>query len=393
MSADVNAFRAEWSEPAAIRFGPGRIGELPTLCHDLGMRRPLFVTDAGLADLGILRDAVASCGGHGLAPDVFANLRSNPGMDDVEAGAEAYRAGGHDGLVAFGGGTAIDAAKLVALRSGLPETDPWSFEATDGTRRTPLGPPLPPIVAVPTTAGSGAEQRAEAVIADRDQRRKRVVRHSGLLPIAVIADPVLTIGLPPNLTAFTGLNALSHCLEAYCAPGFDPAADGLAAEGVRLVACSLCDATRNGSNLVARARMMAAAGLGGRVFAKGYGAVEALSDPIAAVRNVHHGLATAVLLPYVIRHNREAVADRIACLGAYAGLKRPGLDGFVDWLLAMRSDLGVPHTLQGLGITPDQLAVLTDDAVRDPFLTTNPVPLTRADVEDVYARALEGRLD
>lgn len=393
MKDDVNALRADWTEPTAIRFGPGRIAELPALCRDLGVGRPLFVTDGGLADLGILRDAVAACAAQGLKPGVFSELRSNPAMDDVEAGALAYRNGGHDGIVAFGGGTAMDAAKLVALRAGLPDTDPWTFEDTGAPRALPVGPPLPAVLAVPTTAGSGAEQRDRAVITDRDQRRKRVIRHPGLLPIAVIADPVLTIGLPPNLTAFTGLNALSHCLEAYCAPGFDPALDGLAAEGVRLVACGLCEATRDGNNLVARARMMAAAGLGGRVFAKGFGAVQALSDPITVLRKVHHGLATAVLLPYVLRHNRDAVADRVARLAAYAGLERPGLDGFVAWLLAMRQDLGVPHTLQGLGLTRADLPALAEDAARDPFLATNPIPLTRTDVEAVYARALDGSLD
>ncbi len=393
MIVDVNDVRADWLEPTSVRFGPGRVTELPGLCRDLGMGRPLFVTDSGLADHAILREAVASFAGFQVAPAVFARLRANPTMDDVEAGAETYRAGGHDGVIAFGGGTAIDAAKLVALRAGLPESDPWGFEATPEISRPVVGPPLPAIVAVPTTAGSGADQRDEAVITDHDQRRKRVIRHQGMMPIAVIADPVLTIGLPPNLTAFTGLNALSHCLEAYCAPGFDPAADGLAAEGVRLVACSLCEATRNGSNLVARARMMAAAGLGGRVFAKGFGAVQALSDPITVIRKVHHGLATAVLLPYVLRHNRDAVADRVGRLAAYAGLERPGFDGFVQWLLTMRGDLGVPHTLQGLGLSADQIPALADDAVRDPFLATNPIPLGRADVESVYTRALEGRLD
>lgn len=391
MEGDVNTLRADWSEPIPVRFGAGRVQELPALCRQQGMERPLLVTDPGVAGLGILRQVLTACAGNGIEVSVFSDIRSNPTIRHAEAGLAAFKAGRHDGLVAFGGGSAIDVAKVVGLMAtGL--NDPWRAEAGDALAGVPTPKPPPPLVAVPTTAGSGAEVRSTAVITDPDARRRRVLRHPSLMPTLAILDPVLTIDLPPSLTASTGMNALTHNLEAFCAPGFDPAAEGIAAEGVRLVRAHLGDAFRNGHDLVARSMMLAAAALGGIAFRRGLGAVQALTDPIAALTSAHHGLATAVLAPYVLVHNRPAVEGRIGRLAAYVGLEQGGFDGFLHCLLTLREELGIPHTLRGLGFDEARVRSLVPAALADPFATTNPVPLTEDGVVGIYQNALEGKL-
>ncbi len=391
MEGDVNTLRADWSEPIPVRFGVGRVQELPSLCRHHGMERPLLVTDPGVAGLGILRQVLSSCAGQGIEVAVFSDIRSNPTLRHAEAGLSAYKAGRHDGLVAFGGGSAIDVAKVVGLMAtGL--NDPWRAEVDDAMAAVPTPTPPPPLIAVPTTAGSGAEVRSTAVITDPETRQRRVLRHPALMPAVAILDPVLTIDLPPNLTAATGMNALTHNLEAFCAPGFDPAAEGIAAEGVRLVRANLGNAYRNGHDLMARSMMLAAAALGGIAFRRGLGAVQALTDPIAALTNAHHGLATAVLTPYVLVHNRPAVEGRIDRLAAYVGLEKGGFEGFLHCLLSLRQELGIPHTLRGLGLDEARVRPLVAAALADPFAATNPVPLTEEGVSGIYMNALEGKL-
>lgn len=396
MGADVNDLRGNWTEPNEIWFGVGRISELTQAAERLGMSRPLVVTDPGLAGSGILRQAMTTCQANGLTLAVFSAIKSNPSLHHAQAAAEAYREGGHDGIVAFGGGTSMEVAKLAALLVG-EERSPWDFEVTVMPRAVALPLPgprtLPSIIAVPTTAGSGAEARAYVVIKDQDgeRKRKRVVRHPGMLPCIAIVDPALTTNLPPILTAATGMNALAHNLEAYCTATFDPASQGMAAEGVRLVRTYLTRSFRNGSDLVARGMVMAAASLGGMVFRRGLGAVQALADPIASARDTHHGLAAAVLTPYVLAHNRPAVEERICRLSAYNGLD-PEFQPFMDCLLTMREELGIPHTLRGLGIGEDRIAGLVTEAAADPFIGDNPLPLTSDDIAAIYARAMDGDL-
>lgn len=395
MEPDVNALRADWSEPTRFRFGAGRISELPGVCRGLGITRPLVVTDPGLADLAILRRAVQSCEANGLLPGLFSHLRPNPTLDHAQAAAQAFRDGGHDGIVGFGGGTALEVAKVAALLCG-ETAPPQTFAAAPGENpRVPGFGLLPPIVAVPTTGGSGAEARAYALITDPDgnRRRRRVLLHPGMLPTCVIADPVLTIGLPPALTAATGMNALVHNLEAYCALGFDPAADGMAAEGVRLLRRHLAEAVRDGNNLLARGMVLAAASLGGAATRKGLGAVQALTSPLIAVTEAHQGLVMAVITPYVLVHKRPAVEERITRLAAYLGLERPGFDAFLTCLLTLREELGIPHTLRDLGVTEERVADLVEEAANDPFARGNPVPVTVEAARSLYARALDGDLD
>src|SRR5271167_4336839 len=336
-----------WNYPTSVRFGPGRIRELADACQASSIERPLLVTDPGLSALPMIADAVTLCRSAGLGIEAFDKVQANPIARNVEDGLEAYRAGGHDGVIAFGGGSALDVGKAVAFMAG--QTRPmWDFEDVGDwwTRADPDG--IAPIVAVPTTSGTGSEVGRAGVITDEATHTKKIIFHPGMMPKIAILDPELTIGLPPRLTAGVGMDALSHCLEAYCAPGFHPLADGVAVEGMRLVKNYLPRAVRNGADIEARGMMMAAAAMGATAFQKGLGAMHALSHPIGALHGTHHGMTNAVFMPYVLEHNRVAIADRIARLSGYLGLPM-NFDAFLDWVLALRAEIGVPDTLVALG--------------------------------------------
>ena len=316
---------ANWNYPTSIRFGAGRIRELPEVCRKLGLERPLLVTDPALAQMPMLQAAFASLSGGGL----FSSVHSNPVGADVEAGLAAYRTGAHDGVIAFGGGSALDAGKVIALMAG--QTRPlWDFEGVgDGwTRADPKG--IPPTVAVPTTAGTGSEVGRAAVILDEEARIKKIFFHPKMLPAVVIADPELTVGLPPHITAATGMDALSHCLEAYCAPDFHPMADGIAAEGMKLIREWLPRAVAGGSDVEARGHMLVAASMGATAFQKGLGGMHALSHPIGALHGSHHGLTNAGVMHYVLDFNRPGIEERIGRLAAYIGLRQAPFRGFLD---------------------------------------------------------------
>ena len=341
---------ANWTFPTAIRFGAGRIAELGTACIAAGIARPLFVTDPGLAPMEITARAIAALRAANLPVAVFSDVRANPTEDDVAAGLDAFRAGGHDGVVAFGGGSALDCGKVVAFMSG--QTRPmWDFEdiGEQWTRADPAG--IAPVVAVPTTAGTGSDVGRAGVVTNTATRTKTVIFHPAMLPAQVICDPKLTLGLPPHLTAGTGMDALAHCIEAYCAPAWHPMAEGIAVEGIRLVMRYLPRAHADGADIEARAQMLAAAAMGATAFQKGLGAVHALSHPVGALHDTHHGLANAVFLPYVLDFNRAATEPRIDRLAAWLGLDG-GFSGFLDLILRLRRDLGIPHTLASIGV-PD----------------------------------------
>ena len=379
---------ANWNYPTAIRFGTGRIAELPDACRALGMERPLFVTDPGLADMPIAKSAFASLESAGL----FSSIHSNPVGADVEAGVAAYRGGGHDGVIAFGGGSALDVGKVVAFMSG--QSRPlWDFEDVGDwwTRADPAG--IAPIIAVPTTAGTGSEVGRAGVILDEASQTKKIIFHPRIMPAIVIADPGLTTGLPPHITAATGMDALSHCLEAYCAPGFHPMADGIAAEGMKLIREWLPRAVSQGDDLDARGHMLVAASMGATAFQKGLGGMHALSHPIGALHGSHHGLTNAVLMPYVLAHNRPVIEERIAGLSAYLGLADASFSGFMDWILELRTSFGVPHSLHELGVPADRVEQIARMAEADPSAGGNPLPFDAAAARQVFERAMEGRLN
>jgi len=382
--------RANWNYPTSVWFGAGRVAELASAARTAGMHRPLFVTDPNLAALPMSKAACEALAAAGVPVTVFSDVKPNPVAENIAAGVAAFRAGDHDGVIAFGGGSALDAGKVIAFMHG--QTRPiWDFEDVGDwwTRADPAG--IAPIVAVPTTAGTGSEVGRAGVITDPATHTKKIIFHPMMMPKVSICDPALTVGMPARITAGTGFDALAHCLEAYCAPGFHPLADGIAVEGIRLVKESLERAVKTGSDLDARADMMAAAAMGATAFQKGLGAIHALSHPVGSLYDTHHGLTNGVFMPYVLAFNRKAIDERIRRLAAYLGL-RASFRAFMDWILELRARCGVPHTLADLGVDARWADQVVAMAPADPTAGGNPVPLDRRAARTIFNRAMDGRL-
>ncbi len=387
--ADISTLRGNWNYPTAIRFGAGRISELADACRELGMANPLLVTDPGLADLPIVKDAVQVCTDAGMPCTVFSDVQPNPVEKNVTDGVAAYKAGGHDGVIAFGGGSGLDAAKAIALMVG--QTRPiWDFEDREDwyTRVNVDG--MAPVVAVPTTAGTGSEVGRSSVITDEASETKKIIFHARMLPEIVIADPAITTGLPPHVTAATGMDALSHNLEAYSSPLYHPMGDGIALEGMRLVKEWLPAAVSDGNNLEARAHMLIASSMGATAFQKGLGAMHSLSHPCSSVLHTHHGLTNAVVMPYVLVFNRAAIEDKMAALARFLDLPKPSFDGVLDWVMSLREDIGIPNTLKDIGVGEEHAERFAAMAVEDPTAPTNPVPLTTDNLQSLYLSAING---
>jgi alcohol dehydrogenase len=383
--------KGNWNYPTKVWHGPGRIAELADACAHAGISRPLLVTDAGLRDSAIVAHALAQLAAAGLTAPLFSDVRGNPTGANVDAGLIAYRNQDCDGIVAMGGGSALDIGKCVAFMSGQ-ERSLWDFEDVGDwwTRADPLG--IAPIVAVPTTAGTGSEVGRAAVITYEGSREKKIIFHPLMLPVIVISDPELTVGLPPKLTAWTGMDALAHCMEAYCAPGFHPMADGIAVEGMRLIKDYLPRAVEDGSDVEARSRMLAAASMGATAFQKGLGAVHSISHPIGAIYDTHHGLTNGVVMPYVLSYNRPAIGGRMDDLANVLRLPGNGLGAVLAWLIEMRSQLYVPNTLADLGVEEARIDELADKAQRDPSTGGNPVPMTIDGFKTLIRAAIRGDL-
>ena len=381
---------ANWNYPTAVRFGAGRIKELPQICKELGFTKPLLVTDPFLAAQPMTQNVVEALRGAGLGVGVFSDVRSNPNDANVEAGLKVLKAGAHDSVIAFGGGSALDAGKVIAFMAG--QTRPmWDFEDIGDwwTRADPRG--IAPVIAVPTTAGTGSEVGRAGVITQAATHAKKVIFHPGMMPKVTICDPELTVGMPPKITAGTGMDALAHCLEAYCAPSYHPMADGIAVEGMRLVKEYLPRAYQNGGDLEARAHMMSAAAMGATAFQKGLGAIHALSHPVGALYDTHHGMTNAVFMPYVLVFNRPAIETKIARLAAYLGLG-PNFDAFLAWVMELRQALAVPHTLKEFGVDDSKFDLVAKMAPEDPTAGGNPVPVTEAAAHTLLDKAYRGEM-
>ena len=382
--------RQNWNYPNAIRFGAGRISELPAACLELGMQRPLLVTDPGLAVTEIVERALDVNGRAGLMTSVFSEIKGNPTGENVAAGVQCVQDGGHDGVIAFGGGSALDAAKTVALMVG--QSRPlWDFEDRDDWYTRVNEEKMLPVVAVPTTAGTGSEVGRASVISDVAAGRKKIIFHPRMLPGRVICDPELTIGMPPALTAAVGIDALSHNLEAWCSPLYHPMADGIALEGIRLVATSLERAFDDGRDVEARANMLAASTLGATAFQKGLGAMHAVTHPVGALFDCHHGLTIAVVMPYVLSFNRDAISEKMDRLARYLGLSNAdgsGFDQVLNWVLELRKALGIPATLSEIDVPSDAAEKLAQEAAVDPSAGTNPIPLTEANLRPLIEQMI-----
>jgi hypothetical protein len=391
MTIDPRTLTRNWNYPTSIRFGPGRIAELPAVCRELGMKRPLLVTDPGLRKLPMIGGALASLRAAGLGEAVFSDIQTNPVGRNVRAGVACYGRVGCDGVIAFGGGSALDVGKAIALMIG--QTRPlWDFEDREDwyTRVSTAG--MAQTIAVPTTAGTGSEVGRASVIVDETTHLKKIIFHPKMLPAVVISDPELTVGLPPRLTAATGMDALAHCLEAYCAPGFHPPADGIALEGVRLIKEWLPVAVKDGKNVAARAHMLAAACMGATAFQKGLGAIHSLSHPVGAHFDSHHGETNAVVMPYVLQFNRPAIEGKMTRLARYLNLPQPGFQAVLSWVLALRKEIGIPDTLADLGVKESDLDLLVPEAVDDPSTGGNPRPAGAAEMREMFVNAINGRL-
>lgn len=366
--------RANWSYPTAIRFGAGRISELAEACAAAGIKKPLLVTDKGLAGLPITAATLDLMQAAGLGRAMCADVDPNPNEINLAAGVAAYTSGGHDGVIAFGGGSGLDLGKAVAFMAG--QTRPvWDYEDIGDwwTRANPAA--IAPIVAVPTTAGTGSEVGRASVLTNSITHEKKIIFHPKILPSVVICDPELTVGMPKAITAGTGMDAFAHCLEAYCSPHFHPMSAGIALEGMRLVKEYLPRAYADGTDINARGQMMAAAAMGAVAFQKGLGAIHAISHPIGAVHNTHHGTTNAVVMQPVLRFNRPAIEGRIEQAAAYLGISG-GFDGFYAFVGQLNATLGIPANLTTLGVENPDLAALTASALQDPSTGGNPVEMT-----------------
>jgi alcohol dehydrogenase class IV len=373
---------ANWSYPTAIRFGAGRIQELAEACEAVGMKRPLFVTDAGLVTLPIVASTLDVLEKGGLGRAMFSEVFPNPDETCLEKGLAMYKSGNHDGVIAFGGGSALDLAKIIAFMSGQ-NRPVWDFEDIGDwwTRADPAG--IAPIIAVPTTAGTGSEVGRAGILTNSADHVKKIIFHPKMLPAIVICDAELTVGMPPVITAGTGLDAFIHSFEAYCSPFYHPMSQGIALEGMRLVKDNLLRAFKDGSDIEARAHMMSAAAMGATAFQKGLGGVHALSHPLGAVYNTPHGMTNAIALPAVVRFNRSAIEERVEKLAAYLGIEG-GFDGFYNWLIDFSRQLEVPEKMSALGVDKEQIDLLAKMAVEDPSAGGNPIPLTTDITKALY---------
>ena len=385
------SLRANWSYPTAIRFGAGRIAELPEALKAAGIAKPLFVTDPGLVNLPIVARALDVLGKAQIKTAVFSKVDGNPTLQNLSDGLVAYRAGGHDGVIAFGGGSGMDIGKLIAFMSGQVRSV-FDFEDREDwwTRADPSG--IAPIVAVPTTAGTGSEVGRASVITDPSDHTKKIIFHPQILPKVVISDPELTLGLPANITAWTGMDALSHCLEAWCSPFFHPMGEGIALEGMRLVKEWLPVAVKDGKNIEARAFMLAASSMGAVAFQKGLGAMHAMSHPCSSLRGTHHGLTNAVVMPYVLSFNRPVADERLAAMARYLDLPGQSAQSVVDWTIALRAEIGIPHTLKDIGVDEDMIEEAAPMAERDPSTGGNPRPVAAEDYATLYRMAMGGMI-
>ena len=377
----------DWSFPVPIIYGPGRLSEIADLSTRAGMTKPLIVTDRGSAGLPFIADLKGYLSKGGLDSAIYSNISPNPRDDEIAAGKAQYRAGGHDGIIAIGGGSGMDGGKALALCANN-DLDLWAFEYEQSPPDMARHPAFPPLITIPTTAGTGAETESTAMITDTVRKMKWCIWHADLKPAFAVLDPEITLGLPVKLTAWTGVDAMVHAIEAYCVPGFNPLCDGLALEGLRLVGRWLPVAVAEPSNLEARGAMLAGSCLSGIAFLKGLGLVHAISHMVGAEYDTQHGLTNAVVLPAALRHNAPALADKIEPLSQAMGLRDTSFEAFYAHICAILDRVGIPKTLTDIGVPSDCAARIADKALQDSAVGTNACALTAQDIERVIAVAL-----
>ena len=381
-----------WNYPTTMWVGENRIKDIALACKDLKINKPLLVTDNGLAQSDIVKNTLSILKDNGIDAALYSDVVGNPTGTNVTEGADYYNKNNCNGVIAFGGGSGLDVGKAVAFMSG--QTLPiWDFEDVGDNWTKANADKIAPIIAVPTTAGTGSETGRASVILNEETGVKNIIFHPKFLPSIVILDPTLTIGLPPKMTAATGMDALAHNLEAYCAPGYHPMADGIALEGMRLINDWLLEAVNNGSNIEARQNMLTAASMGSTAFQKGLGAIHSLSHPVNALNNIHHGLSNAIFMPFVLTFNRDAIEKKIIKICDYLELEDKTFDGFVNWVLDLRKKLDMPHKLSEVIDEKDfDIDRLSKMALADPSTGGNPKKLTVDDMKIMYQHSMSGEL-
>jgi len=381
---------ANWNYPTSVSVGPGRINELSSLCESLDMLRPLVVTDPGLARLPMIQAVLDQVSSAGLKVALYSEVQPNPAGSDVTAAIQVCEAGQHDGIIAIGGGSALDVGKTVALMA-KQSCDIWELEDIGDNWLRADSARVLPTIAIPTTAGTGSEVGRAALLVNEAEHRKVIIFHPLMLPDRVILDPEVTISLPPHLTAATGMDALSHSLEAYCSPIYHPMAEAIAMEGMRLVKDHLPTAVNSGDNIEARTQMLVASMMGATAFQKGLGAMHALAHPLGAIYQAHHGLLNAILMPYVLKANYPVIKSTIPRLASYLNLN-DSFDAFIEWVLALRADLGIPHTLNELVEEDKWFSQIGQMAIDDPSAGTNPVQLSASQYQQLFQDACSGKI-
>ena len=377
-----------WNYPTNMWFGLNRIKEIQKACDNLNIKNPLIVTDPGILKTDII-DKINIVLNEKAS--IFSEVKSNPTGQNVTEGVKQFNQNNHDGVIAVGGGSGMDAGKGIAFMS-KQERPLWDFEDIGDWWTRANSDAIFPIIAVPTTAGTGSETGRASVFTNELTEEKKIIFHPKMLPSVVILDPDLTIPLPPSLTAFTGMDALAHCLEAYSSNNFHPLSQGIALEGMKMIKDNLILAYKNGKNINARANMLATSSMGSIAFQKGLGGIHSLSHPIGAIYNTHHGLTNAVFMPYVIVHNKEAIEDKIIQLARYLNIPQPSFDTFLDWIIELRKSLSIPHTLKELIDDKNNFEKMSEMAYRDPSTTTNPIALNKEDFLKLYNDAYDGLL-
>ena len=383
--------KSNWNYPTTVWVGNNRIIEINSACKSLKIKKPLFVTDKDLAGLDFVKNIIKIIEKEFKNLNIFSNFSGNPNGENVDEGVKEFKKNNCDGVIAFGGGSGLDVGKAIAFMSG--QTRPiWDFEDIGDYWKRANNNNIAPIIAVPTTAGTGSETGRASAIINNETGVKKIIFHPKFLPSIVILDPVLTLDLSPRLTAATGMDALAHNLEAFCAPGFHPMADGIAIEGIRLTKKSLMTAVKDGKNLEARSDMLAAASMGSTAFQKGLGAIHSLSHPVNAQFNLHHGLSNAIFMPYVLTYNKKFIEKRIVSICDYLGLKKD-FNNFLNWILELRKELNIPHALSDV-ISEDKfdLDKLSKMAVEDTSTATNPRLLNQEDMKKLYEYSMKGNL-
>ena len=384
--------KSNWNYPTTVWFGEGRIKDLHLACSQLKIKKPLFVTDTGLAQSEMVKKIVKDLNNKFFSTSIFSKVRGNPIGLNVSEGVEEFKKGNHDGIIAFGGGSGLDVGKAIGFMSGQSRPI-WDFEDLEDywTRANPNK--IAPIIVVPTTAGTGSETGRASVIVNEKTGKKIIIFHPKILPSIVILDPVLTVGLPPKITAATGMDALAHNLEAFCAPAFHPMADGIALEGMYLIKKWLTIAIKDGKNLEARSNMLVAASMGSTAFQKGLGAIHSLSHPVNSLFNVHHVLSNAIFMPYVLTYNKKEIEHKIIKLSKHLELKEKTFNCFLNWVLELRVELKIPHKLSEVAkITTGDLDKLSLMALEDPSTSGNPKKLQLKDMKIMYEHSLNGEL-